>query len=94
MSAKEVQADDQYEAQNDQVSGDAPAGSMNDNSYLPSSTTGESKAIPVVKDETSIEDPTSNTDVDPNSDTQLGKSFPSFARSPRCTMKLTRHCSS
>lgn len=74
MSAKEVQADEQYEAQNDQVSGDAPAGSVNDNSYIPSSTTGESKEVPIVKDEAPIEDPTDSS-VDPNSDTQLGESF-------------------
>lgn len=78
MSAQEVRGDEQYEAQNDQVTGDAPAGSVNDNSYLPSSSTGESKDIPVMKDEAQIEDPVSNADVDPNSDAQLGMHISSF----------------
>lgn len=62
-------ADDQYEQQNDQVSGDAPAGDAQDNDYT--SRTGQKQApIPVQSDNDNVEDP-----IDPNtadSDQQLG----------------------
>jgi len=65
-------ADDQYEAQNDQVSGDVPAGDSQDNDYV--SRTGQKQGpIPVQSDNADVEDP-----VDPNtadSDEQLGLSF-------------------
>lgn len=60
-------ADDQYEQQNDQVSGDAPAGDAQDNDYQ--SRTGQSH-IPVQSDNADVEDP-----IDPetaDSDAQLG----------------------
>ncbi|KAF7197601.1 hypothetical protein HII31_01104 [Pseudocercospora fuligena] len=59
-------ADDQYEQQNDQVSGDAPAGDAQDNDYQ--SRTGQSH-IPVQSDNADVEDP-----IDPetaDSDAQL-----------------------
>lgn len=49
-----MSADDQYEAQNDRVSGDAPAGDAGDNDYA--SRTGQSQ-IPVQKDDAPVEDP-------------------------------------
>lgn len=60
-------ADDQYEQQNDQVSGDVPAGDAVDNDYK--SRPGQSE-IPVVSDETSVEDPIDSATAD--SDKTLG----------------------
>jgi len=66
-------ADDQYEAQNDQVSGDVPAGDSQDNDYV--SRTGQKQGpIPVQSDNADVEDP-----IDPNtadSDEQLGLLLP------------------
>ena len=61
-------ADDQYEAQNDITSGDAPAGDSVDNDYA--SRTGQSH-IPVLKDEKEIEDPIDPATAD--SDATLSK---------------------
>lgn len=66
-------ADDRYEQENDQVSGDAPAGDAVDNDYK--SRPGQSE-IPVVADETSIEDPIDAATAD--SDKTLGMFWGSF----------------
>ena len=60
-------ADDQYEAQNDQVSGDVPSGVSGDNDYK--SRTGQSH-IPVQSDDAPVEDPIDANTAD--SDQQLG----------------------
>ncbi|KAK5128300.1 hypothetical protein LTR85_002967 [Meristemomyces frigidus] len=49
-----MSADDQYEQQNDQLGNDVPSGDAGDNDYA--SRTGQD-AIPVQKDEASVEDP-------------------------------------
>jgi hypothetical protein len=64
-----MSADDKYEAQNDMAGRDAPAGDVVDNDYA--SRTGQSH-IPVVKDETSIEDPIPD-DGSADSDKALGE---------------------
>lgn len=64
-------ADDQYEQQNDRVSGDAPAGDAQDNDYV--SRPGQTEIL-VQSDNAAVDDP-----IDPNtadSDEQLGK-YPS-----------------
>lgn len=48
-------ADDQYEQQNDQVSGDVPAGDAADNDYV--NRPGQSGPVPVQKDDAPIDDP-------------------------------------
>jgi len=66
-------ADDQYEAQNDAVTGDAPAGDAQDNDYV--SRPGQKDGpIPVQSDNTAIEDPIDGATAD--SDEQLGMSQP------------------
>ena len=65
-----MSADDQYEAQNDPVSGDVPAGDSMDNDYT--SRTGQKNApVPVQKDTDAIDDPIDAATAD--SDEQLGK---------------------
>jgi hypothetical protein len=62
-------ADEQYEAQNDAVSGDVPAGDAQDNDYV--SRPGQKDGpIPVQSDNTAIEDPIDGATAD--SDEQLG----------------------
>jgi hypothetical protein len=62
-------ADDQYEAQNDGVTGDAPAGDVQDNDYV--SRTGQKQGpIPVQSDNATVEDPIDPATAD--SDEQLG----------------------
>jgi len=62
-------ADDQYEQQNDRVSGDIPAGDAQDNDYT--SRTGEKDGpIPVQSDNDAIDDPIDGATAD--SDEQLG----------------------
>lgn len=61
-------ADDQYEQQND-FSGDGPAGNSMDNDYV--SRTGQKNFIPVQKDEAPVEDPIDANVAD--TDEQLGK---------------------
>lgn len=69
-------ADDQYEQQNDQISGDAPAGDAQDNDYA--SRTGQNQyGVPVVKDDAAIEEGGYGENAD--SDAQLGK-FVAYAR--------------
>ena len=63
-----MSADAQYEQQNDQVSGDAPAGNPIDNDYK--SRTGQSE-IPVQSDEAPVNDPIDPATAD--SDKTLGK---------------------
>lgn len=63
-----MSADEQYETQNDVTGGDVPAGDSMDNDYA--SRTGQSH-IPVVKDDTQIEDPIPN-DGSADSDEALG----------------------
>jgi hypothetical protein len=66
-------ADDQYEQQNDQVTGDAPSGNAVDNDYV--SRPGQKQApIPVQSDETPVNDPIDPATAD--SDEQLGKNIP------------------
>jgi len=68
-------ADDQYEAQNDAVTGDAPAGDAQDNDYV--SRPGQKDGpIPVQSDNTQIEDPIDGATAD--SDEQLGMSSPTY----------------
>ncbi|KAH8760130.1 hypothetical protein F5882DRAFT_306193 [Hyaloscypha sp. PMI_1271] len=65
-------ADDQYEAQNDAVTGDAPAGDAQDNDYV--SRTGQKQGpIPVQSDNDAVEDPIDGATAD--SDEQLGMSL-------------------
>jgi hypothetical protein len=65
-------ADDQYEAQNDAVTGDAPAGDAQDNDYV--SRTGQKQGpIPVQSDNDAAEDPIDGATAD--SDEQLGMSL-------------------
>jgi hypothetical protein len=65
-------ADDQYEAQNDAVTGDAPAGDAQDNDYV--SRTGQKQGlIPVQSDNAAVEDPIDGATAD--SDEQLGLSL-------------------
>lgn len=61
-------ADDKYEQQNDQVSGDAPAGDAQDNDYVSRPGQGE---IKVQSDSAKVEDPIDPATAD--SDAQLGK---------------------
>lgn len=64
-------ADDQYEVQNDQLTGDVPAGIEGDNDYT--SRTGQKQApVPVQKDEDGVADPIDGAKAD--SDEQLRKS--------------------
>ena len=63
-------ADDQYEQTNDAVGQGVPAGDSKDNDYV--SRTGQS-TIPVVSDQTSVEDPIDPATAD--SDATLGR-FP------------------
>lgn len=66
-------ADEQYEQQNDVVSGDAPAGDAQDNDYV--SRPGQKNApIPVQSDNDTVEDPIDAATAD--SDEQLGMIFP------------------
>ncbi|KAE9376280.1 hypothetical protein N431DRAFT_367267, partial [Stipitochalara longipes BDJ] len=63
-------ADDQYEAQNDAVTGDAPTGDAQDNDYV--SRPGQKDGpIPVQSDNTAIEDPIDGAMAD--SDEQLAR---------------------
>jgi len=63
-------ADDQYEQQNDQVTGDAPAGDAQDNDYT--SRTGQKQGpIPVQSDNDAVEDPIDAKTAD--SDEQLAR---------------------
>ncbi|KAH8744778.1 hypothetical protein BGZ57DRAFT_289066 [Hyaloscypha finlandica] len=63
-------ADDQYEAQNDAVTGDAPAGDAQDNDYV--SRTGQKQGpIPVQSDNDAVEDPIDGATAD--SDEQLAR---------------------
>ncbi|PIA98210.1 hypothetical protein CB0940_06627 [Cercospora beticola] len=63
-------ADEQYEQQNDQISGDAPAGDAQDNDYA--SRTGQNQyGIPVVKDDAAVEEGGYGENAD--SDAQLEK---------------------
>jgi len=65
-------ADDQYEAQNDAVTGDAPAGDAQDNDYV--SRTGQKQGpIPVQSNNDAVEDPIDGATAD--SDEQLGMSL-------------------
>jgi hypothetical protein len=65
-------ADDQYEAQNDEVIGDAPAGDAQDNDYV--SRTGQKQGpIPVQSDNDTVDDPIDGATAD--SDEQLGMSL-------------------
>jgi hypothetical protein len=65
-------ADDQYEAQNDAVIGDAPAGDAQDNDYV--SRTGQKQGpIPVQSDNDTVDDPIDGATAD--SDEQLGMSL-------------------
>ena len=69
-------ADDQYEAQNDAVTGDAPAGDAQDNDYV--SRTGQKQGpIPVQSDNDAVEDPIDGATAD--SDEQLGMSLLLFS---------------
>lgn len=64
-------ADDQYEQQNDPVTGDVPAGDSMDNDYT--SRTGQKDAsVPVQKDTDPINDPIDPATAD--SDETLGTS--------------------
>lgn len=64
-------ADDQYEQQNDQVTGDVPAGDSMDNDYT--SRTGQKNApVPVQKDTDAVKDPIDPATAD--SDETLGTS--------------------
>jgi hypothetical protein len=68
-------ADDQYEQQNDVLSGDAPAGDAQDNDYV--SRTGQKQGpIPVQSDSAAVEDPIDARTAD--SDEQSGMLFPPF----------------
>jgi hypothetical protein len=65
-------ADDQYEAQNDAVTGDALAGDAQDNDYV--SRTGQKQGhIPVQSNNDAVEDPIDGATAD--SDEQLGMSL-------------------
>lgn len=66
---QERELDDQYEQQNDIASGDAPAGNVQDNSYIAASGAKQTH-IPVASDDAALENPGSAGD--PNSDQQLG----------------------
>lgn len=62
-------ADDKYEQQNDQVTGDVPAGDAMDNDYT--SRTGQKQApVPVQKDSDPVNDPIDPVTAD--SDETLG----------------------
>jgi hypothetical protein len=61
-------ADEQYEQQNDQVTGEAPAGDSQDNNYV-SRTSQKQGPIPVQSDNDGVEDTIDAKD----SDKQLGK---------------------
>lgn len=64
-------ADDQYEQQNDTVTGGVPAGDSKDNDYA--SRTGQNQ-IPVQKDDAPVEDPINPDTAD--SDQTLGNAAP------------------
>lgn len=71
-------ADDQYENQNDAVTGDAPAGDAQDNDYV--SRPGQKGGpIPVQSDNATVEDPIDAGTAD--SDAQLGMSLPFLSES-------------
>jgi hypothetical protein len=65
-------ADDQYEAQSDEVIGDAPAGDAQDNDYV-SRTVQKQGPIPVQSDNDTVDDPIDGATAD--SDEQLGMSL-------------------
>ena len=71
---QERNAEDQYEAQNDQTGGDIPSGNVKTEGYRGAggSQRGEDM-IPVVQDDKEIEDPT-NVRGAQNTDAQLGES--------------------
>lgn len=62
-------ADDQYEQQNDQVTGDAPAGDAADNDYV--SRPGQKDTVPVQSDSAPVDDPIDPATAD--SDETLSK---------------------
>lgn len=66
-----MNADDQYEQQNDVVTGDVPAGDSKDDGYV--SRTGQKTHIPVQKDSDPVEDPIDPANAD--SDQTLGKTI-------------------
>lgn len=70
-----MNADDQYEQQNDAVGGDVPAGDSKDDGYV--SRTGQKTHIPVQKDSDPVEDPIDPANAD--SDQMLGKAFVSLS---------------